>query len=204
MESSYISTAMLILVIGDVYIPTREFSIPEQFISLFKSGKIDKVVSVGNASDAYTAAVVQSIVPKPSVISVCGEFDVPSGALPTQQTFNAGKRKIGLVSGFMVTPAGDMDVLTTKARSMDADVLLYGGTHQQDVNVCSGYGFVNPGSLTGASNPKTWTSDDIHTYPGFCLLDVSDESTVAYMYQLQNGNVVVNKASLPLRALPEA
>lgn len=191
------------MIVGDAHIPVRQFSIPDAFLPLLSSGKIEQVISVGNATDARTAKFLKSIAPSQQVIAVCGDLDVPSSTLPTVQTLEVGKRRIGVVSSFLIQPAGDLDALTMVARELDVDVLLWGGTHEQDANACAGYSFINPGTLTGADNPRLWANADSEIVPGFCLLEIDNHTATTYMYHLRDENIVVSKASLPLKALPE-
>ncbi len=56
--------------------------------------------------------------------------------------------------GFLIDeikPRGDRDLLFEFAKRYDADLLLYGHTHTQDVWERDGIVFVNPGSATGVS-----------------------------------------------------
>ncbi len=50
-----------------------------------------------------------------------------------------------------VKPRGDKDRLFEFAKRYDADLLVYGHTHTQDVWDRGGIMFVNPGSATGVS-----------------------------------------------------
>ena len=188
---------MLILVVGDAHIPQRESRIPDEFLSLITSGQIEKVVSVGNVSGTYTQRILKSIASSNPLTQVCGEFDTPSSDIPTEQRLVVGNCKIGVVSSYIINPIGDLDALTTIARRMDVDILLWGGTHLQDASFCSGYSFINPGSITGSENPGLWNTEDSNVIPGFCLLEVSDDNRTIYMYQLRNGNIKVTKANLP-------
>ncbi|KNC24449.1 hypothetical protein FF38_02783 [Lucilia cuprina] len=74
-----------------------------------------------------------------------GESDIASTTLKNKQIFTVGDKRIGLVSGFLVTPPGDIDVLTTYARDMNVDILLWGGSHSQELDMNSGHIFINPG-----------------------------------------------------------
>ena len=68
-------------------------------------------------------------------------------------------------------PNGDSDSLLIKAREMDVDVLLWGGTHRFEAYEMEGKFFVNPGSATGAMY-MGWVADE-EPVPSFCLMDVS-------------------------------
>lgn len=94
--------------------------------------------------------------------------------------------------------------LSALARSMDADILISGHTHQFEAFRKDGRFFLNPGSATGA-----WSADQpldfrtaetvLETTPSFArafrltVLDVQGAVVVIYVYQLLDGDVKVEK-----------
>lgn len=60
--------------------------------------------------------------------------------------------KIGFTNGSLIVPKNDPLSLSSFAREIDVDILIYGGTHKVDAYVLDGKFFVNPGSASGAFN----------------------------------------------------
>ena len=68
------STAMvLILVIGDLHIPSRAPSLPAKFRKLLVPGKIQQTICTGNITDRETYDFLRSV--SPDIHIVKGDFD---------------------------------------------------------------------------------------------------------------------------------
>ena len=74
------------------------------------------------------------------------------------------------------------------SRQLDVDVLITGHTHEFKAYKYEDRLFINPGSATGAYSPLRAT-----TRPSFVLMDVDGQRLVAYVYQLVDGEVKVDK-----------
>ncbi|GAA5973462.1 hypothetical protein JCM11641_006473 [Rhodosporidiobolus odoratus] len=153
---------MLVLVIGDLHIPTRAHDLPAKFKKLLVPGKISQILSTGNISDTETKQWLRGIVAGATcggmgegdaLKGVRGDWDDPSPHLPPSLTLHHGPLKIGLISGSQIVPLGDAEVLAATARKMDVDVLISGGTHRFEAFESDGRFFLNPGSATGAFSP---------------------------------------------------
>ncbi|GAA6012318.1 hypothetical protein JCM10207_002802 [Rhodosporidiobolus poonsookiae] len=142
---------MLVLVIGDLHIPTRAHDLPPKFKKLLVPGKIGQIVSTGNVTDRETWDYLRSVAP--DLRGVRGDWDEPSAHLPPSMVLQHGPLRIGVIHGHQVVPLGDAEMLAATARKMDVDVLISGGTHRFEAFESDGRFFLNPGSATGAYSP---------------------------------------------------
>lgn len=150
---------MLVLTIGDLYVPERAIAIPAKFRKLLQPrGKIDKVLCLGNVTTSKsTLEFLKSI--SNDFQMVRGEFDEDL-RLPQSLVFNYDNLKIGLLNGFQVVPKNDPLSLLNHARMMDVDILIYGSTHKVEAYTLDGKFFVNPGTGTGAYSTDTLDKED--------------------------------------------
>ncbi|GAA5840082.1 hypothetical protein JCM11251_000598 [Rhodosporidiobolus azoricus] len=142
---------MLVLVIGDLHIPTRAHDLPAKFKKLLVPGKITQILSTGNTTDRETWDYLRSVAP--DLRGVRGDWDEPSARLPPSMVVQHGPLKLGVISGHQIVPLGDAEILAATARKMDVDVLISGGTHRFEAFESDGRFFLNPGSATGAFSP---------------------------------------------------
>lgn len=141
------------------------------------------------------------------------------------QVLTIGEFRFGLCHGHQVVPWGDLDSLAMLSRQLDVDgarprrvgsrapdaphaVLITGHTHEFKAYKYEERLFINPGSATGAYSALRAT-----TRPSFVLMDVDGQRVrrpaaraaaaahapqlVAYVYQLVDGEVKVDKVRLP-------
>lgn len=186
---------MLVLVIGDLYVPERATAIPPQFQALLQPrGKIDAVCCLGNVtSSPESQAFLQHL--SPEYHCVGGESDT---GLEGSMVFNFEGLRVGMTNGYQVIPHNDPLAQLQLARMMDVDVLLAGSTHVLEAYMLEGKFFVNPGSGTGA-----WTSGapgvpgapgaQATTDPSFCLMDINGRTCTLYVYTLVDGEVKIDK-----------
>ncbi|ORY87522.1 Metallo-dependent phosphatase-like protein [Leucosporidium creatinivorum] len=144
---------VLVLVLGDIFIPTRTHDLPAKFKKLLVPGKIQQIVSTGNVCDRETWEYLRGVAP--DLRGVRGEYD-ENPALPPSLVLQHGPLRIGVLHGHQVVPLGDTEALSAVARKMDVDVLISGGTHRFEAFEYDGRFFINPGSATGAFSPL-WT-----------------------------------------------
>jgi len=115
----------------------------------------------------------------------------------SSQVLTIGEFRFGLCHGHQVVPWGDLDSLAMLSRQLDVDVLITGHTHEFKAYKYEDRLFINPGSATGAYSPLRAT-----TRPSFVLMDVDGQRLVAYVYQLVDGEVKVDKiVRLPARGM---
>ncbi|KAJ2741080.1 Vacuolar protein sorting-associated protein 29, partial [Coemansia sp. BCRC 34301] len=159
--------------------------IPGKFRKLLVPGKIDQILCTGNLSDRATLDYLRSITSQVHVAR--GSYD--DRAHPVSVRMTEAGLSIGLVNGHLMVPGGgDVDTLAATARLMDVDVLVSGNTHRFEAYEEQGRFFINPGSITAAFSPH-----EPMPVPSFVLMEVKLRHVVAYVYQLVNDEVVVDR-----------
>ncbi|PIA15382.1 vacuolar protein sorting-associated protein 29-like protein [Coemansia reversa NRRL 1564] len=185
----------LVLVLGDIHIPQRAADIPSKFRKLLVPGKIDKILCTGNVTDRATEEYLRSIAQEIHIVR--GEFDERERVPLLSQRIvenglegtDADALSIGLINGHYLVPAnGDVDTLAATARQMDVDVLVTGNTHRFEAYEEQGRFFINPGSITGGFSPL-----EPQPIPSFVLMEIKALDVVAYVYQLVNDEVIVDR-----------
>lgn len=203
---------MLVLTLGDLYIPERAYAIPEKFRKLLQQkGRIDRVWCLGNASSSRsTVQFLQGLSPEFQMVR--GESDTDL-TLPQSLVFAVHELKVGILNGFQVVPKNDPLSLLNHARMMDVDVLLYGSTHRVEAYTLDGKFFVNPGTASGAyctdaldphdqrlvhecledGQHAAQLDDYLGPCPSFCLLDIDGRSCTLYLYTLVDDEVKIDR-----------
>ncbi|KAJ3258630.1 Vacuolar protein sorting-associated protein 29 [Boothiomyces macroporosus] len=115
---------MLVLIIGDFWIPEREIDLPTKFKKLLVPGKISSILVTGN-TDPKTIEYLSTICP----------------TIITKSTVEYEGFKIGLMSGW------DKEVY---GRASNVDIVVSGGSHVFEAYEKHGRFYVDPGSATGA------------------------------------------------------
>ncbi|MEM1662250.1 MAG: YfcE family phosphodiesterase [Desulfurococcaceae archaeon] len=182
---------MSILVIGDTHIPDRAETIPFMFKNIIEEKRIwDTVIFTGDLTGKEVLDWVKNLGRR--VVVVRGNMDYL--ALPRTQTIVVEGLRIGVHHGDGVYPRGDIDGLTRIAKQIDANILVSGHTHSPFVKI-GGNGavlLINPGSLTGV-----WGGGGGSMKPSFMTLDVSKDSVVIEIYELDNDvyfrKLIINK-----------
>jgi vacuolar protein sorting-associated protein 29 len=122
-------------------------------------GKISQVLCLGNAtSSPSTLEFLKSLSPDFQIVK--GEFD-DNSTIPLSLVITHGSLRIGFTNGYTIVPRGDPLSLLTMARQLNADVLIWGGTHKVEAYTLEGKFFVNPGSATGAFSTEWPELDDV-------------------------------------------
>ncbi|KAK4054282.1 Vacuolar protein sorting-associated protein 29 [Microbotryomycetes sp. JL201] len=143
---------VLVLVLGDIFIPTRTHDLPAKFKKLLVPGKIQQIVSTGNICDRETWEYLRGIAP--DLRAVKGDFDEGS-TLPPSLVVQHGTLRIGVLHGHQIVPVGDAEALSAAARKMDVDILISGGTHRFEAYEYDSRFFINPGSASGAYSSRS-------------------------------------------------
>ncbi|KAJ3204642.1 Vacuolar protein sorting-associated protein 29 [Entophlyctis luteolus] len=143
---------VLVLVLGDLHIPTRAAALPAKFKRLLVPGKMQRAILTGNAGSKEMFEYVKSLA---ETTAVMGDWEDPAitvdgNPLPLSTTLQVGSVRIGVVHGHTVIPWGDRLALSAVARELDCDLLISGHTHAFEAFEAEGRFFLNPGSATGA------------------------------------------------------
>ncbi|KAI9140008.1 Metallo-dependent phosphatase-like protein [Paraphysoderma sedebokerense] len=150
---------MLVLVIGDFFIPQRAYDIPTKFKKLLVPGKIQQILCTGNLTDSSTLDWLRSVAPDVQVVK--GDYDDVN--MPSTRVITHGPIKIGLIHGHQLIPTLDTETLALTARRLgDVDVLCTGFTCFVECFEYEGRMYVNPGSVTGAWKPGVEDASRIH------------------------------------------
>lgn len=162
---------VLVLAIGDFYIPHRCGDIPARFRELLVPGKIQHVLCTGNLCCKCVEEFLRRI--SPDVHVARGEFD--DAPWPERVVVTVGQVSFGLCHGHQVLPwcgdgrrsgggGGGGDAprsLAALRRDMGVDVLVAGNARRLSIERGdeSGGLVVRPGSATGApavTDPWLW------------------------------------------------
>jgi vacuolar protein sorting-associated protein 29 len=165
---------MLILIIGEFYIPEREMDIPLKFKKLLVPGKINVILSTGNNSK-QTLDYLETICP--TVIHVRGLTDntKKDRVVVEYESFQMG----------LVEPCFDKEAM---ARQLNVDILISGGSHRFEAYERHSRFYIDPGSATGA-----FTLEQDEIIPSFCLMDLNNTGFSLYIYKLIGDQVKVEK-----------
>ena len=149
------------------------------------------VLSTGNIGSRDTNEWLENLASaKSQMHAVRGDLD-DNPNLPETKVIQIGNFKIGLIHGHQVVPWGDLEALAAVQRQLDCDVLVSGHTHVNSITQFDGKYFINPGSATGA-----YSSLNSHPTPSFILIAVQGDEIVAFIYELINGEINVQRTEL--------
>lgn len=160
-----------------------------KFRQLLIPGKISQIICLGNLTSTSVYEYLKHVCSDLKLVK--GAFDISSKA-PIAGKITLGSFKIGYTNGHLVVPQDSPEALSILAREMDADILLFGGTHKFAAYELDGCFFVNPGSATGAPNVSA-VEDDEKIVPSFVLMDVQGAVLILYVYRIFDGEVRVEK-----------
>ncbi|KAF8356545.1 vps-29, partial [Pristionchus pacificus] len=184
---------VLVLVIGDIHIPHRAFSIPAKFRKLLVPNKMQHVLSTGNLCTREMLDYLRSLTGDVHVVK--GDFDDDTAITKTasdSKVVTVGAFRIGLIHGHQIVPWGSDKALSTRAIQLDVDVLVSGHSHVCSSRVHKGILYLNPGSATGAFTPLLTESEIV---PSFMLLDVQGDVMSVYIYRLVDDAVKVERVT---------
>jgi vacuolar protein sorting-associated protein 29 len=127
----------------------------------------------------------------PNVHVTKGDFDDdPTMPFPESLVVQVGQFKIALIHGHQLVPCGSQDAQARMRRKLsNADIIVSGHTHKNEVSLLDGHYHINPGSITGSYSALT---PDVT--PSFILLAIQDDKLTCYVYELKpDGEVEVSK-----------
>ena len=178
---------MLVLIIGDMYVPYKAHEISRVFREHLQPGKIHQILCTGNVCTQEELTYLRSICNE--IVVVRGELDAEDISSVEQVVLPIGGFKVGLVSSYNLFPLDDHKRLALKQRELDCDILIHGGTHEAQAFEYEGCFYLDPGSATGA-----FTAENPAPTPSFILLNVQGTTAIAYIYTLgEEGTINVRK-----------
>jgi len=175
---------VLVLCIGDLHIPHRAVDLPAKFKALLQPGKVNQTLCTGNICTKEIQDYLKTITPNLHVAR--GDFD--EGTFPDEEVLEIGGFRVGLCHGHQVVPWGDLESLALLQRRLDVDILVTGHTHEFKAYKYEDRLLINPGSATGAYG--TMNAD---AGPSFVLMDINGGKATAYVYELIDGEIKVDK-----------
>jgi len=175
---------VFMLVMSDSHIRERIEWFPEEFINIFKGKIYDVVVHAGDLVDPEVLDFIKGLGRRIYVVK--GNMDYLD--LPEQEVFEVLGYRIGVVHGDQVRPRGNIQALTTLAKSMNVSILISGHTHSPFIATRSRILHVNPGSVTGI-----WGGGGSSPSPTFIELEIwSTGEITATLYELIEGRVTTS------------
>ena len=150
----------MIAVVSDSHVPSRAEKIPEEFREKMKQS--DLIVHSGDFDEREVYNGIEEYGELLAVKGNCDFFD-----LPNSETFEENGVKFGVYHGTGIAPRGDHDTLQKIAtEDLEADILITGHTHQEEIAELEDCVILNPGSCTGvgggSSRRGTPTMIEIH------------------------------------------
>ena len=168
----------LVLVVGDMFVPSRSPDIPEQFKSILIPNKLQHVLSLGNIGSCESYDWLKSL----SNDFHCVKGDYDEADYPEKKVVQIGEFKIGMIHGHQILPWGNTEALASVQRELGCDILLSGHTHIFDIKNKDGKFFLNPGSISGS-----FSSMNPSPSPSFILMVLMGEDATIYVYALNEG-----------------
>ena len=175
--------AELLLIMGDVHIPSRIDSIPEEVKEILNAnkGKFTRVICTGDFGTIETYEYFKSLLPKSKEWNfncVKNDFQETKLSFPDTLCIKSNDYKIGIINGYQIVPWGDLTALSALSKQMECDIIISGFTHLRGVFHFEGKWFINPGTITGAFSPLTNNPP-----PSFMVLFTLPEIATLYLYE---------------------
>ena len=175
--------AELLLIMGDVHIPSRIDTIPEEVKEILDAnkGKFTRVICTGDFGTMETYEYFKSLLPKSKEWNfncVKNDFQETKLSFPDNLTVKSNNYRIGIINGYQIVPWGDLTALSALSKQMECDILVSGFTHLRGVYHFEGKWFINPGTITGAFSPLTNNPP-----PSFMVLFTMQEIAILYLYE---------------------
>ena len=170
--------AEIVLIVGDSFVPQKEYDINDQFKSLLTPNKINHILCLGNmgSKDQYEWLKTLSN----NFHCVKGDYDFDE-SLPEKKCVQIGEFKIGMIHGHQVFPTGDIDSLASVQRELGCDLLAYGYSHELSIKAQDNALYLNPGSISGAFSPSIRDST-----PSFIIIALQGDIAILYVYILKD------------------
>jgi vacuolar protein sorting-associated protein 29 len=173
---------MLILVIGDFFIPERQTDLPLKFKKLLVPGKISTVFATGNPS-----LQIRKFLETISKTLICTSKLKEKYTKHVVTEFEGWR--IGMVDSHTMLDVGDPLEKQILGRQLNVDILITNGTHVFNAYDLNQRFYLDCGSATGAFS----IDSNEQIIPSFVLMDLNAVSLTLYIYKLIEGNVKVEK-----------
>jgi putative phosphoesterase len=170
----------LILIIGEVAVPSKVDKINEDIKAILSKKKFNKILCTGNIGDSETLDFFKGIIknnPNKNLHIVKSRYDENEDNYPENAIVSIGDFNIGLINGYQITPWDDIYSLRTLQKSMDVDMIVSGFINKLRVRSLDSIHYLNPGSLTGAFCPISNESN-----PSFILMMAEGGLAIVYTY----------------------
>ncbi len=125
----------------------------------------DLFIFLGDGENEYN--FVYKNYPQKSFLGVAGNCDYYSNLPDIGELFLKGK-KIVYTHGHRYSVRGSIDVLYILAKEREADIVLFGHTHERFYSVRDGIHFLNPGSATIPRDGKE---------PSYAVIELTEKTT---------------------------
>ncbi len=125
----------------------------------------DLFIFLGDGENEYN--FVYNNYPQKSFLGVAGNCDYYSNLPDIGEFFLKGK-KIVYTHGHRYSVRGSIDVLYSLAKEREADIVLFGHTHERFYSVRDGIHFLNPGSATIPRDGKG---------PSYAVIELTEKTT---------------------------
>lgn len=173
----------MIAVVSDSHVPTRAEKIPEEFREKMKEAELTV-----HAGDFAEKPVYNSIDEYGELVAVKGNCDFFD--LPNSETFERDGLNFGVYHGTGITPRGDPETLAKIAQQdLEAEVLIHGHSHQEDMTEQEGVILLNPGSCTGVGGGTSRPGN-----PTMMEIELEDDELEARILEKEEDEVSVKKS----------
>jgi hypothetical protein len=80
----------------------------------------------------------------PNVHAVSGDYDDETMGFPETRVIQVGQFRIGIIHGHQILPYGSPDAEARTRRKLNADILIRGHSHKNEVELHDGCYHINP------------------------------------------------------------
>jgi putative phosphoesterase len=176
----------MIAIVSDSHIPTRADEIPEPFWD--KIEKADITVHAGDYDREETFNAVETY--SEEFYGVKGNCDFfEADDLEQSHTFEHEELSFGVYHGTGITPRAHTPTLVKIAEEdLDAQILIHGHSHHEEIELEENTLLLNPGSCTGAGGGSARSSN-----PTMMTLEIENGEITAKILELEDEDVEVKE-----------
>lgn len=145
-----------VLIFGDLHIPTRRDSLPEEFSKRIAQTRYDLALITG---DLVREEEVRAVMPPlPTCYIVQGNMDF-GASYEFHHRLKIEDLNFLLLHGTQLRPRGNIEQLYKILLNVDGDVAVHGHTHVPSIDLYNDRLFLNPGTITGATGGRGGRKD---------------------------------------------